>query len=52
MARGQTTQTDNGENRVDVSYEEVSAIENRHHDIRPHSDDEESGQLPSYSTGP
>ena len=46
MARRQITQTDNGENGVDISYNEVYTIGNRHHDMRHHSDDEKSGQLP------
>ena len=51
MARGQKTQTGNGENGADIPYEKVYTVGNRHHDMRNHSDDEESGQLSWYSTG-
>ena len=34
---------------VDVSYEELYTDGNRHHVLRHHSDDEESGQLPWHS---
>ena len=42
MARGQSTQTRNGGNRVDISYEEVYTVVNIHLGMRHHSDNVES----------
>ena len=46
------TQTRNGENGVVISYKEVYTVGSQHRDMRHDSDDEESGQLPWYSTEP
>ena len=51
MSRGERTQS-GGKNGVNISYEEVYTVENRHHDMRHHFDNKKSGQLPWHSAEP